>query len=168
MKLNLADLDGIVLSHWHRDRTFAPYKSPLLRLTTPPDSGGILKALDFRSSLCSKPPLPPVPIDLQPTRPFRRGIAPPPKFIPTLQLPPDPTFDELIAAGGKVDLHDEDHEIVGRDGQRSGVGVSGEIKRQFSFERGLPGAVTWMRDEDGKEGWFTDDVGSPPTSWFAC
>jgi len=113
-----------------------------------PDSGGILKALSLRSSL-SLSPLPPLKVDLHPTRPIRRGIAPPPKYIPSAQLPEDPTFDEIISAGGKVDSHDEEHEIIGRDGGMSGVGVSGEIKRVTPLEKGIPGAVTWMKDEHG-------------------
>lgn len=116
-----------------------------------------MKALSLRSSL-SPSPLPPLKLDLHPIRPSRRAVAPPPKYSPILQLPVDPTFAELKFAVGKVDLHDEAHEILGRDGKRSGVGVSGEIPRQFPFERGLPGALTWMKDEEGKEGWFTDDV----------
>ena len=120
------------------------------------DSGGILKALDLRKVL-SPGPLQPIPVDLHPNRPIRRGIAPPPKRIPIANLPIDPTFEEINGAGGRVDLHDEDHEIVGRDGKATGVGVSGEIKRTTPFEVGLPGAVTWM-EEDGKGGWFTDEV----------
>lgn len=103
-------------------------------------------------------PLPPLTVDLHPARPLRRGIAPPPKKVPIVALPPDPTFEEIEAAGGKVDLQTDDHEIRGRDGQNTGVGVSGEIKRVSPFEVGLPGAVTWMIDEHGEGGWFTEEV----------
>lgn len=126
------------------------------RAHTSIDSGGLLKALELRRAV--QPDLPPVTVDLHPERPLRRGIAPPPKKIPTVALPPDPTFAELEQLGGRVDLRNEDHEIMGRDGQSSGVGVSGEIKRVTPFEVGLPGAVTWMKDENGDGGWFTDEV----------
>jgi 7,8-dihydropterin-6-yl-methyl-4-(beta-D-ribofuranosyl)aminobenzene 5'-phosphate synthase len=109
----------------------------------------------------SSSPLPPITVDLHPERPLRRGIAPPPKKIPIVALPPDPTFEEIEAAGGKLDLRSDDHDIRGRDGQSTGVRVSGEIKRVTSFEAGLPGAVTWMVDENGEGGWFTDEVSCP-------
>jgi 7,8-dihydropterin-6-yl-methyl-4-(beta-D-ribofuranosyl)aminobenzene 5'-phosphate synthase len=76
-------------------------------------------------------------------------------------LPEDPTFEEIEASGGTVDLHDEEHDILGRDGKTTGVRVSGEVPRVHPFEKGLPGAVTWMKDEDGKGGWFTDEVSLP-------
>lgn len=123
------------------------------------DSGGLLKVLGLRRHI--SPDLPPVTLDLHPERPIRRGIAPPPKKIPIIALPPDPTFAELEVAGGRVDLRDDDHEIIGRDGCSTGVGVSGEIKRVVPYEVGLPGAVTWM-EENGEAGWFTDEVGHDP------
>jgi 7,8-dihydropterin-6-yl-methyl-4-(beta-D-ribofuranosyl)aminobenzene 5'-phosphate synthase len=109
-------------------------------------------------ALQSKEPLPPLTVDLHPDRPLRRGIAPPPKKIPAIALPPDPQFDELEAKGGKLDLRRDYHEIIGRDGLATGVGVSGEIPRVTPFEVGLPGAVTWMIDETNQGGWFTDEV----------
>ena len=121
-----------------------------------PDSGGILKALELRQEL-SLTPLPPLTVDLHPARPTRRGIAPPPHYTPVSVLPTDPTFEEIEAKGGRVDLRDDRHEISGPEGLTTGVGVSGEIKRASKFESGLPGAVTWMKDGDF-EGWFTDEL----------
>ncbi|WWC87910.1 uncharacterized protein L201_002810 [Kwoniella dendrophila CBS 6074] len=102
-------------------------------------SGGILKALEIRrdqlsSSLQHDST---VQVDLHPDRPIRRGISRPPEFIPICSLPPDPTFEK---------------------GNKTGVGISGEIKRVTPFEKGLIGALTWMKDEDGKEGWFNDHL----------
>lgn len=105
------------------------------------------------------PGLPALKVDLHPDRPIRRGIAPPPEYKPKVALNPDPTFDEIHARNGAVDLHAEAHEVVGRDGALTGVGVSGEIPRWSRFERGIPGAVTW-KEEDGEAGWFTDEVSS--------
>lgn len=137
-----------------------------------PDSGGILKALELRQSSSSSfssssnslgpldtlDPLNALPVDLHPERPIRRGIAPPPKRIPIAVLPADPTFEQIESAGGRVQLSDEPHDVIGRDGCSTGVRVSGEIPRVEPFERGLVGAVTWMKDENGDEGWFTDEV----------
>ncbi|ORY22515.1 beta-lactamase-like protein [Naematelia encephala] len=148
MKVPLESLDAIVLSHWHADH-----------------SGGILKALELRAA-ASSTRLSKIPVDLHPDRPIRRGIAPLPKRIPLVALEPDPTFEEIEAAGGRVDLHDEYHEIqVG--GSKSGIGVSGEIPRRVGFEVGLPGAITWMNagDQPGEEdGWFTDEYLPYPSS----
>lgn len=100
-------------------------------------------------------PLPPLPVDLHPDRPIRRGLAPPPKFIPMTNWGPDPTFDEITAAGGKVVLQTEGHEVTTERGA-TGVFVSGEIPRVHPYERGLRGAVTWM-EEDGVGEWITDE-----------
>lgn len=63
-----------------------------------------------------------------------------------------------MSENGRVELHPEEHEMIGRDGASTGVGVSGEIKRRFGFEVGLPGAITWMEKEDGEDGWVSDEV----------
>lgn len=122
-----------------------------------PDSGGIPSALSLRSAL-SAVPLPPVKIDLHPARPLRIGIKPPPRNVVVGCLPPDPTFEQLEALGGRVDLHAEAHEIVGRDGGGTGVSVSGEVPRVTGFEVGLPGAVTWVVNERGEGAWVDDPV----------
>ncbi|WVR03795.1 hypothetical protein IAU60_000790 [Kwoniella sp. DSM 27419] len=149
MQVSLVDLDHIVLSHWHRDH-----------------SGGILKALDIRNKQVAQAetindgmsPRREVTVDLHPSRPKRRGISRPPDFVPVCALPQDPTFDDIAALGAKVDLHDEPHELLDRDGAKTGIGVSGEIERVTGFERGIPGAITWMADEEGREGWFNDPL----------
>lgn len=101
MRVDLTKLDAIVLSHWHRDRTYSA-RSPRPDIDREADSGGILKALSLRSTHSPRP-LPPLTLDLHPTRPIRRGIAPPPKYIPSVQLPVDPTFSEHISAAGEGD-----------------------------------------------------------------
>jgi len=170
MRTDLTTLDAMVLSHWHRDRgyqhlsngsscalghTFLPRETLLLTS----DSGGIVRALEMRTEQASLNgvTLPALPVDLHPDRPIRRGLAPPPKFVPITNWGPDPTFDEIAAANGKVDLHAEPHEISGADGASTGVFVSGEIPRVHAYERGLRGAVTWM-EEDGKGEWITDEM----------
>jgi len=146
MKVPLDQLDAIVLSHWHSDH-----------------SGGILKALSLRENLSSSP-LPPVKVDLHPDRPLRRGIAPPPQWIPIVALEADPSLEEIEQHNGKVDLHDEAHEIQTSSGELTGVGVSGKIERVTPFEKGIPGAVRWREEEDGvlpitgKGSWFSDEL----------
>ncbi|KAL1411637.1 hypothetical protein Q8F55_002601 [Vanrija albida] len=145
MKVKLTELDALFLSHWHRDH-----------------SGGILRALELRNEQAKAEgrTLTPLTVDLHPDRPIRRGIAPLPKRIPTANFLPDPSFDEIAAANGVADLHAEAHEIQ-VNGSTSGIGVSGEIPRVQPFERGLPGAVTWMADggdEPGQGGWCTDEL----------
>ncbi|WWC68609.1 uncharacterized protein I206_102539 [Kwoniella pini CBS 10737] len=142
MKVDLTDLDAIALSHWHRDH-----------------SGGILRALEIRQNQLGELSNGNyVQVDLHPNRPIRRGISRPPDYIPICTLPTDPTFEEIEQRGGKVELNDKPHEILNKKGIRTGIGISGEINRVTSFEVGLPGALTWMKDEIGEEGWFNDHL----------
>lgn len=157
MSVDLTQLDAVVLSHWHRDH-----------------SGGIVRVLELRQAQLAQQERQErqgqakLKIDLHPSRPIRRGIARRPNREPFCNLPADPSFDEIKAAGGEIDLHDEPHEIVvcstsggGGEGEKkkTGVGVSGEIKRVVDYEKGVLGGVRWEKDENtGEEGWFTDTV----------
>lgn len=89
----------------------------------------------------------PLKLDLHPDRPIRRGLAPGPKYVPITNWLPDPSFSEMRALNGAPDLHAEGHEIQNAAGKGTGVYVSGEIPRVHPFEKGLPGAVTWMLNE---------------------
>jgi len=135
---NLASLDvdmtrvsRIVLSHWHRDH-----------------SGGIPAALKYAKKQGHTKP---VVVDLHPDRPLARGIAPGGTVIG--RLPEDPTFEQIEAAGGKVELHSHHHTVGGMT-----VWISGEIPRVTSYEEGLPGAVTWYVDENGQGDWQPDEL----------
>ncbi|OWT36218.1 metallo-beta-lactamase superfamily protein [Cryptococcus neoformans Bt1] len=153
MSVDLTQLDAVVLSHWHRDH-----------------SGGIVRVLELRQAQLAQQERQErqgqakIKIDLHPSRPIRRGIARRPNPEPFCNLPADPSFDEIKAAGGEIDLHDEPHEIVvcstsGGGGEKTGVGVSGEIKRVVDYEKGVLGGVRWEKDEStGEEGWFTDTM----------
>lgn len=130
LKTDTSSIERIVLSHWHADH-----------------SGGITTALQAIGA--SKTGLSDaVPVDLHPTRPIARGIAPPPMNKPLVRLPADPTFDEIKAAGGVADLHAEAHTVS--NGQ---VWVSGEIARTAEWESGLLGSIQWI---DGK--WQPDEL----------
>lgn len=130
LKLDLAKVDRIVLSHWHSDH-----------------SGGILKALEMITQAKGNAnTTSPTFVDLHPDRPLLRGIAPPPDFKPAFCLPKDPSFDAITAAGGAVDLHAEQHTVANRT-----IFVSGQIPRQTPFEVGLLGGVQLVKNGDSFE-----------------
>lgn len=137
LKVDIGSVDRIVLSHWHRDH-----------------SGGILEFLRRRRGLSGKSQ---ITVDLHPSRPFARGIAPPPTFDKVLAcLPDDPTFQEIEALDAIVDRRDEGHVVQGDT-----VYVSGEIPRLTEWERGLLGGVRWIPkeeagDDDVKGKWISE------------
>ena len=89
-------------------------------------------------------------IDLHPSRPIARGIAPPQAGGKVIcRLPADPTFEELQRAGGTIEKHDQGHTAAGGT-----VWVSGEIPRITPYEAGLAGGVRWF---DGRE-WVPEEV----------
>lgn len=92
---------------------------------------------------------------MHPARPIARGIAPPPKFDTVIaRLPPDPTFELIEKAGGKVETSKEGHAVADCT-----VWVSGEIPRITDFETGLLGGTCWLESEnDGKGGWVKEEV----------
>jgi 7,8-dihydropterin-6-yl-methyl-4-(beta-D-ribofuranosyl)aminobenzene 5'-phosphate synthase len=111
--------------HWHSDH-----------------SGGILQALKLITEakhIASSSSSGETIVDLHPNRPEARGIWPPQAPAPIIRLPDDPTFEEIEAAGGKVDKHAEAHTLAGGT-----AFVSGEIRRQTSFETGLLGGTQWV------------------------
>ena len=97
-------------------------------------------------------------VDVHPNRPTARGIAPPPSGKVICQLPRDPTFDEIDAHGGTVEMHREGHVVAGGT-----VWVSGEIPRVTPFETGLIGGVRFTPNEDATTGsWSKELVGFGP------
>lgn len=89
-------------------------------------------------------------VDLHPSYPIARGIAPPQAGGKVIcRLPADPMFEEIQAVGGVVETHDEGHTVAGGT-----VWVSGEIPRVTPFEEGLAGGVRWF---EGR-GWVPEEV----------
>lgn len=138
MKVDLNKIDRVVLSHWHRDH-----------------SGGIVEFLKLRNAAASQGDQVQAVIDLHPSRPIARGIAPPPTFDKVLaRLPEDPTFEELEALGGKIELSDQGHTIQG-----GSIFVSGEIPRQTEWEKGLLGGIRWVTSDTRENGkWIAEPV----------
>ena len=137
LQIDVGAVDRIVLSHWHRDH-----------------SGGILEFLKRRRGAASQ-----ITVDMHPSRPFARGIAPPPTFDKIMaRLPEDPSFLEIEALGAVVDKRDEGHVVQGDT-----VFVSGEIPRVIEWERGLLGGVRWIPYEGAEKGdvqgeWISEPV----------
>lgn len=131
MQVPVANIERVIISHWHADH-----------------SGGLLSFLNLRGASES-----PCIIDLHPDRPTARGIAPPPNFNkPWCRLPPDPTFKLIEDAGGKVEKSKEGHVVA--DGT---IWVSGEIPRTTFFEVGMPGAIRYF-ENDGSGFWGKEEV----------
>src|SRR5215472_10155061 len=81
--------------------------------------------------------LPPPIVDLHPDRPDQRGIMTPAGTL--VLLNPEPTFEAIESAGGRVTKHSEAHVLAGF------FFVSGEIERVTSYEAGFVGHHT-VRD----------------------
>lgn len=133
MRVPLHKVERVIISHWHADHT-----------------GGLISFLQFRneSNLHQSLSVEPCVADVHPNRPFARGIAPGPRYDKVIaRLPPDPTFEQIEAAGATVEKHAEGHLVAG-----DMVWVSGEITRVTSFETGLPGAKRF------EQGVWTDEL----------
>ncbi|KAI5480251.1 beta-lactamase-like protein [Pseudohyphozyma bogoriensis] len=96
LKIPMAKIERIVLSHWHADH-----------------SNGIPEALRLvrEAQLASCGTATPIPVDLHPARPIARGSAPAPHFRTVARQPNSPTYQELEAAGGVPELHKEPHAV---------------------------------------------------------
>ena len=102
--------------------------------------------------------VPQIIVDVHPSRPIARGIAPLSVGRVIGRLPEDPSFESIAVTGGIIETHAEGHTIAG-----STVYVSGEIPRVTPFEAGLLGGVRWIEDE-GPGKWVKEEV----TSFIYC
>ena len=139
LRADIAKIETIQLSHWHRDH-----------------SGGMLKAVSMitdakaklHDSSSSSPQSQPVIVDLHPDRPAFRGFLGPNNHI--LSMEADPTFAEIEAAGGKVVKSAEAHTILD-----DVFLVSGEIPRVTPYETGLRRGITFNADT---KAWEKDEL----------
>jgi len=122
LDIDLATIETVFLSHWHADH-----------------SGGfpaVVAAIAAARAASGRPA--PV-VDVHPDRPDQRGI-----LLPTgtfALLPPEPTFDELTAAGGAVEVHADSHAVAGL------FYGSGAIDRVTAYETGLVGHHSFRGDD---------------------
>jgi 7,8-dihydropterin-6-yl-methyl-4-(beta-D-ribofuranosyl)aminobenzene 5'-phosphate synthase len=119
--IDLGSIECVFLSHWHADHSGG----------FPVVVGAIAAA---RSAAGMYPPL----VDLHPDRPDQRGVQLPSGTIAL--LPPEPTFDQITAAGGRIILNSDPHPVA-----RFFVG-SGQIERVTEYETGLVGHHTFRGD----------------------
>ncbi|PPQ93782.1 hypothetical protein CVT25_013491 [Psilocybe cyanescens] len=121
MQTPIDQIERVITSHWHSDHT-----------------GGLLSFLDLKLAEGSN--ISPCIVDVHPSRPIARGIAPGPTYDKVIcSLPPDPTIEAITNAGGIVETHSEGHAVA--DGA---VWVSGKIPRVTEFETGILGGHRWI------------------------
>jgi 7,8-dihydropterin-6-yl-methyl-4-(beta-D-ribofuranosyl)aminobenzene 5'-phosphate synthase len=132
LNVDLASIERIQLSHWHRDH-----------------SGGMLRAVEMitEAKKTSSVPSEPVVVDLHPARPDYRGFVVDTK---TISMQADPSFSEIGAAGGVVDQQSEPHTVLD-----DMFLVSGEIPRLTPYETGLRGG---LRFEGSTGKWEIDET----------
>ena len=118
--VRLASIEAVCLSHWHSDH-----------------SGGLAEVITGISACRREEGLAPPVIDVHPDRPDQRGITLPNGTL--VLLNPEPTFEALERAGGRVRMHAQAHTLA------DFFFVSGEIERVTAYEAGLVGHHT-VRD----------------------
>lgn len=124
--VDLAAIELIFLSHWHFDHSGA---LPAV----------VAAVAEARRRAGASPPL----VDLHPDRPDQRGILLPGGTM--IMLAPEPTFEAIEAAGGRIARHADPHPLC--DGFFLASGV---IPRVTSYETGLVGHHTF-HGEEGRE-----------------
>lgn len=114
--IDLSRIETILLSHWHFDHSGA----------LPEVVAAVAAAR--RAAGCAAP----VVVDLHPDRPDQRGVLVPGGLL--VMLAPEPTFDAIEAAGGRLALRADAHDLCG-----GFFLASGAIARSTPYEQGLPG-----------------------------
>lgn len=151
---DLASVERIQLSHWHRDHSgqFLIPSIPRLSMILIPRTGGMLKAVEMITSSKMKNSMSfkPVIVDLHPSRPEYRGI----NFGEiSVSLQADPSFSEIEASGGSVEKNEKVHTVLD-----DMFLISGEIPRVTAYEKGVTGGIrydsasgNWTKDEEIKD-----------------
>jgi 7,8-dihydropterin-6-yl-methyl-4-(beta-D-ribofuranosyl)aminobenzene 5'-phosphate synthase len=123
LRVDLASIEALFLSHWHFDH-----------------SGAFPEVVSAIAAARSRAGRAGVQVDLHPDRPDQRGIQLPDGGFSL--LPPEPTLAAIEEAGGEVVSHREAHPLAG--GLLYG---SGHIDRVTSYETGLVGHHSFFGDE---------------------
>jgi 7,8-dihydropterin-6-yl-methyl-4-(beta-D-ribofuranosyl)aminobenzene 5'-phosphate synthase len=134
LEVDLAKIDLVFLSHWHFDHSGA-LPEVVAALSRARRDAGINA---------------PVLVDLHPNRPDQRGTLHPSGTI--VLLAPEPTFDAIEAAGGRVVKHAQAHALA--DGFFLG---SGEIDRVTAYEQGLVGHHSFHGDKGSEDPLILDE-----------
>lgn len=131
LSIDLASVERIQLSHWHRDH-----------------SGGMLRAISMiiTAQKSFSKSSSPVTIDLHPDRPDYRGFMAGPMPV-SMQV--DPSFEEMTNLGALVEKNEKAHTVLDNM-----FLVSGEIPRVTSYETGVKGGIRFVENE-GK--WIKDE-----------
>jgi 7,8-dihydropterin-6-yl-methyl-4-(beta-D-ribofuranosyl)aminobenzene 5'-phosphate synthase len=119
--VDVSTIEAVFLSHWHADH-----------------SGGFPAAIAAIAAARAAAGLPAPLVDVHPDRPDQRGTRLPDGSY--VLLPPEPTFDELTAAGGVVQRTADAHAVADL------FYGSGEIDRVTAYETGLVGHHTFRGD----------------------
>lgn len=114
LALDLASIELVFLSHWHSDH-----------------SGGFPRVIAAIAQARAAAGLPSPLVDLHPDRPDQRGLMTATGTL--LLLGPEPSFEELTAAGGVLVKEGDAHLV------RDFFYSSGAIPRVTSYETGLAG-----------------------------
>ncbi|CZR52678.1 uncharacterized protein PAC_02555 [Phialocephala subalpina] len=139
--IDLASIERIQLSHWHRDHS-ATYNYP----------GGMLKAIQMITTASSSATgqVSPLAIDLHPSRPTYRGFM---AGTTPISMQADPSFSEMTSLGASISKNSETHTVLD-----DMFLVSGEIPRVTPYETGIKGGIrfeedkgVWEKDEEIKD-----------------
>ncbi|KAL4810569.1 beta-lactamase-like protein [Aspergillus unguis] len=131
MRPDLASVEMVQLSHWHRDH-----------------SGGFLRAVEMISEAKEANGLPRNLIaDLHPDRPDYRGFAMGESIV---SFQADPSFEELEAAGATIEKHDRAHTVLD-----DFFLISGEIPRRTPYETGLKYGMRFVKEDNE---WISDEA----------
>lgn len=125
LDVNLSRIEYIFLSHWHFDHS-GGLPEVIAAVSEARAAGGFARPI----------------VDLHPNRPDQRGILLPNGVM--IMLPPEPTFEVLAKAGGKLVAREDPHPLCA--GFFFG---SGAIDRVTHYETGLAGHHTF-RGEVGE------------------
>lgn len=123
LRVDLADIELIFLSHWHWDH-----------------SGGLPEVIAAIAQARRAAGRPPPRVDVHPDRPDQRGIRLPHGEM--LLLPQEPDFAALEAAGGELVRAAQAHALLG--GLLYG---SGPIARLTAYETGLDGHYSFHGEQ---------------------
>lgn len=122
LAVDLSSIDVLFLSHWHWDH-----------------SGGMTTVVEAIAAERNRVGRAPLVVDVHPDRPDQRGVLTPLDIV--TMWPPEPTIDDIEAAGATVVAHANVHAVSEL------FLASGDIPRQTRYETGLPGHHSWRDGE---------------------